>query len=55
MFEDQSEEYVCGSWLAPSKGIQDSLGFWIPRGGFRIPFNGFQIFVKGTWILNSSR
>ena len=26
----------------PYKGIQDSLGFWIPRGGFRIPGTGFQ-------------
>ena len=23
--------------VAPYKGIQDSPGFWIPRGGFRIP------------------
>ena len=28
--------------IAPCKGIQDSLGFWIPRCGFRIP---------GTWFL----
>ena len=29
------------------KGIQDSLGFWIPRHGFPIPISGF--FVPGTW------
>ena len=28
--------------FASSKGIQDSLGFWIPRQGFRIPGTGFQ-------------
>ena len=27
---------------APCKGIQDSLEFWIPHGGFRIPGTGFQ-------------
>ena len=26
----------------PCKGIQDSLGFWIPRCGLRIPGTGFQ-------------
>ena len=25
-----------------TKGIQDSLGFWIPRCGFQIPGTGFQ-------------
>ena len=25
-----------------TKGIQDSLGFWIPRCGFQIPATGFQ-------------
>ena len=25
-----------------TKGIQDSLGFWIPRRGFQIPGTGFQ-------------
>ena len=24
------------------RGIQDSLGFWIPRSGFQIPGTGFQ-------------
>ena len=28
--------------LAPRKGIQDSLEFWIPRRGFRIQGTGFQ-------------
>ena len=34
-----------------SAGIQDSLGFWIPRHGFRIPGTGFQIPCK--WNLDS--
>ena len=29
--------------IAPCKGIQDSLGFWIPCCGFRIPGTGFRI------------
>ena len=29
--------------LAPCKGIQDSLGFWIPCCGFRILGTGFRI------------
>ena len=35
-----------------SKGIQDSLGFWIPRGGFQIPGTVFQsLSVElGFWI-----
>ena len=28
--------------ITPYKEIQDSLGFWIPRCGFRIPGTGFQ-------------
>ena len=40
-------------FLVPCKGIQDSLGFWIPRRGFRVPMTGFQIFCSGTWILDS--
>ena len=40
--------------LAPCKGIQDRLGFWIPRTGFRILGTGFQIFFSGTWILDSN-
>ena len=34
----------------PYKGIQDSLGVWIPRCGFRILDTGFQIFNSGIWI-----
>ena len=41
-------------FFAPCKGIQDTLGFWIPRRGFRIPFTGFQIFLGGTWIPDSN-
>ena len=39
--------------VAPYKGIQDSLGFWIPRRVFRILGTGFQyLSVKlGFWIL----
>ena len=40
--------------LVQCKGIQDTLGFWIPRRGFRIPFTGFQIFFSGTWIPDSN-
>ena len=29
--------------LAPCKVIQDSIRFWIPSGGFRIPDAGFRI------------
>ena len=38
--------------FAQCKGIQDSLGFWIPRRGFRIPVTGFQSFSVelGFWI-----
>ena len=47
-----------------AKGIQDSLGFWIPRCGFQIPGTGFQslsveprdydLFSLGrTWIPDS--
>ena len=31
---------------ASCKGIQDSLGFWIPRRGFRIPGTGFRILCQ---------
>jgi len=27
--------------LSVPEGVQDSLGFWIPRRGFRIPGTGF--------------
>ena len=38
--------------VAPYKGIQDSIGFWIPRRGFRIPGTGFQALSAelGFWI-----
>ena len=37
---------------APRKGIQDSLGLWIPRRGFRILGTGFQYLSVelGFWI-----
>ena len=35
---------------SPCKGIQDSLGFWIPRRGFQIPRWWISVFVGGTWI-----
>ena len=31
-----------------------SLGFWIPRQGFRILSTGFRFFVSGTWIPDSN-
>ena len=34
----------------PMKEIQGSLGFWIPRHGFRIHVLESRIFVRGTWI-----
>ena len=38
--------------IAPCKEIQDSLGFWILRCGFRIPGAGFQYLSVelGFWI-----
>ena len=39
--------------LAPCKGIQDILGFWIPRCGFRIPGTGFRI--PAQWIPDSKK
>ena len=39
--------------FTPLKGIQDSLGFWIPPRGFRIPGTVFQIL--GQWNLDSNR
>ena len=49
-----------------TKGIQDSLGFWIPRCGFQIPGTGLQslsveprdndLFSLGrTWIPDFNR
>ena len=42
----------CSVRLTPCKGIQDSLGFWISRRGFRIPVTGFQYLSVelGSWI-----
>ena len=39
----QSRCLICNLNIAPCKGIQDSLGFWIPCCGFRIPGTGFRI------------
>ena len=39
--------------FAPCKGIQDSLGFWIPCCGFRIPGTGFRI--QAQWIPDSRK
>ena len=39
--------------IAPCKGIQDSLGFWIPCCGFRIPGTGFRI--PAQWIPDSKK
>ena len=33
----------------------DSLGFWIPRCGFRIPGTASGFFVIGTWIPDFNR
>ena len=38
-------------FLAPSKGIQYKLGFWIPRRGFRILGPGARILCQ--WNLDS--
>ena len=44
--------------IALCKGIQNSLGFWIPRRGFQIPDSRswIPVFVSGlTWILDFSQ
>ena len=46
----QGTSIIAQFGFAPCKGIQDSLGFWIPRHGFRIPGTGYRIFFSGTWI-----
>ena len=38
--------------LAPCKGIQDSLEFWIPRRGFRIPGTEFRIAYQWKTMAN---
>ena len=35
--------------IVPCKGIQDSLGFWIPRRGFRIPDTRSWILCQWNW------
>ena len=42
----------CKDSVAPCKGIQDSLGFWISHRGFRIPGSWFQYLSLelGFWI-----
>ena len=40
-----------GEKFALCKGIQNSLGFWIPRRGLRIPGTGFWILCQ--WKLDS--
>ena len=46
-----SDLYV--PYVAPCKGIQESLGFWIPHCGFRIPGTGFRI--PAQWIPDSQK
>ena len=45
-------------YFTTCKGIQDSLRFWIPRRGFRIPVTGFQSLSvelgPGFWILQAN-
>ena len=35
--EKQSQKAPFCSGVAPCKGVEDSLGFWLPRRGFGIP------------------
>ena len=44
-----------GGFNIPFKGIPDSLGFWIPRHGFRIRGSESEFFVNGTWPPDSNR
>ena len=41
--------------IASCNGIQDSLGFWIPHSGVRIPGTGFQVLDSSLcqWNLDS--
>ena len=43
------------SYIAPCKGNQDSLEFWTPRHGFRIPGTSSGFLVSGTWIPGCNR
>ena len=38
-------------FITPCRRTQDSLGFWVPRRGFRIFRYWLPVFVSGTWIL----
>ena len=51
--EKSMHTYLSRPWFFPCKKLQDSLGFWTPRRGFRIPGTGFQsLSVKlRFWIL----
>ena len=42
MLEDTQRKWEIPIVSAPCKGIQDSLGFWMSRRGFRIPGTGSQ-------------
>ena len=43
------------TYIAPSKGNQDSLELWTPRRGFRIPDTSSGVLVSGTWIPGCNR
>ena len=40
--------------FTPFEGVQGTVGFWIPRLGFRIPCT-VHVFVDGTCYLDSNR
>ena len=52
-----SANYSRCAYIAPCKGVQDSLSIWIPRLGFQIPgtITWYHYIVNGTWILDSNR
>ena len=47
------QTFILNIYIAPCKGIHDSLGFWIPPIGFRIPSTGFRI--PAQWIPDSKK
>ena len=53
--ECQSHLLLWSFAIAPCKGIQDTLGFWIPRNRSRIPVLDCGFFVCGIWISDSNR
>ena len=53
--EDETGGGKLQKFFARWKGIQDSLGFWIPHRGFRIQGNAFLFFLTETWIPDSNR